>query len=288
MGTLLNTSGLPSNGDVEVDLVLLHGLPFQYLSGFLIGMGMGGVTGSSTLGVAMFSLIAPKGHLNDFTSIVPVVNAVSSLATISVYLKHANWRLCWRMWPAILCGIALGTLILPILSETSLRRSSSVIYGLVLGQQVYEKVKEFREERRLKKDDDSIDAKAKIKESRTIFYNQLWVSSAVSVLCGVITVVTNNSGPIFNVYLLACGLDMNEFVASRSVLMAGKNLAKTVARVYSGHLSLLRFGHGCLVGALSYLGVQAAKPIKRRISTEFYEYFTWCVLLYTCVRMWFA
>ena len=43
------------------------------------------------------------------------------------------------------------------------------------------------------------------------------------VVCGIITVVTNNSGPIFNIYLLACGLDMNQARVSNRVRVGVRN-----------------------------------------------------------------
>jgi len=282
--TILETAVL------EGDVVLQHALGYQYLSGFLIGLGMGGVVGASTIGVAMFSLMAPEGHLNDFTAIVPVVNCVSSFVTLSVYVKNANWKLCLRMWPFITIGIALGTKVLMLLDEGSLRRASSIIYALVLLQRVVEAIQDWHKAKANKamcgdsKDNGEVAKRAKFERARV--YNSLPIMAFVALNCGIITVVTNNSGPIFNIYLLACGLDMNEFVASRSVLMAGKNLAKTLARIYSGGISLPRFIHGLQVGALSYLGVQCAKPIKARTSTTFYEYFTLCVLLYTTIKMW--
>jgi len=263
------------------ELVLTHALGYQYLSGFMIGMGVGGVVGASTLGVAMFSLVAPEGYLMEFTAIVPVVNCISNLGTISVYLKHANWALCWRMWPWILGGIVIGTGLLPLLPETHLRRLTSVIYACVLAQRIYEKYNEFK----AGKEDDNATPEA-AKQSIATYYQQTWVMASVAVLCGVITVVTNNSGPIFNIYLLACGLDMDQFVASRSVLMAGKNVAKVVARITAGGLSWPVFLHGVQVGCMSFIGIQVAKPIKRRISTEFYMYFTWCVLACTAIKMW--
>jgi len=125
-----------------------------------------------------------------------------------------------------------------------------------------------------------------LKAETALYYNTYAVSSAVSFVCGVITVITNNSGPIFNIYLLACGLSMDQFVSSRSVMMGGKNVAKVMTRAFAGGLSWNVFIHGCCVGSLSILGIQLAKPIKKRISVEFYEYFTWCVLLYTAVSMW--
>lgn len=107
----------------------------------------------------------------------------------------------------------------------------------------------------------------------------------VSVACGIITVVTNNSGAIFNIYLLSCGLDMNQFVASRGVMMAGKNVAKVLARGLAGGISAPVALHGAQIGLATFVGIQLAKPIKARTSPLFYKYFTMCVLLYTCVSM---
>eukprot|EP00658_Telonema_sp_P-2_P061257 TRINITY_DN49981_c0_g1_i1.p1 TRINITY_DN49981_c0_g1~~TRINITY_DN49981_c0_g1_i1.p1 ORF type:complete len:271 (+),score=70.27 TRINITY_DN49981_c0_g1_i1:170-982(+) len=263
----------------------------RYLSGFLIGLGMGGVVGASTLGVAMFSLVAPEGHLKEFTAMVPVVNCVSSLATVSVYMQQADWGLVKRMWPWILLGILLGTAILPILHESQLRRLTSIVYGVILAQRLVEKGSELGvlatiSQKLLGTRATTPKDPEQVKAERMRFYKQWWVGAAVSVLCGVVTVVTNNSGPIFNIYLLACGLDMDQFVASRSVMMSGKNVAKAVARLATGGLTGRVLLHGLCVGVLSYLGIQVAKPIKARTSVEFYTYFTWAVLLYTAVKMW--
>jgi len=78
---------------------------------------------------------------------------------------------------------------------------------------------------------------------------------------------------------------MNQFVASRSVIMAGKNLAKVAARAASGGLPAPVALHGLQLGALCLVGIQCAKPIKARTSPEFHKYFTWVVLAYTAVKM---
>jgi len=316
VGFLYNTwaSTLGSSGDPSI--VLTYGLGYQYLSGLLIGMGVGGVVGASTMGVALFSLIAPEGHLREFTAMVPVVNCVGNIATVSVYLKHADWQLCKSMWPFILLGIMIGTLLLSagscapdkasapsfshlamwetecevgrtwvlLLKESFMKRTTSVVYGCVLAQRLYERAMEIRAARKTRHD--VAECSDGTVERRAAFYKQVWVSAAVSILCGVVTVVTNNSGPIFNIYLLACGLDMNQFVATRSVMMAGKNVAKAGARMATGGISGAVIMHGLQVGLLTIVGIQIAKPIKARTSPEFYTYFTWCVLLYACVKMW--
>ena len=233
--------------------VLYESLPYQYLSGLLIGMGVGGVVGASTLGVAMFSLIAPAGQLREFTAVVPVVNVLANVASVSVYIKHADWSFCLRMWPYIIIGIGVGQLLLPLLAEAHLRRMTSVIYGLVLIQRFHEKWGEWRAARRLaaakpaksevdeeapaaavhvangngnadRRDSgspyprrgggsskrDAAAAAATVAAARADFYNRPPVAAAVGLACGVITVCTNNSGPIFNIYLLACGLNMDQ------------------------------------------------------------------------------
>lgn len=260
--------------------VALH---YQYLSGLLIGLGMGGVVGASTLGVAMFSLVAPQGHLKEFTAVIPVVNSISSLATVSVYLNHCEWNLVWQMWPMIMLGIVMGTGLLPLIQEHFLRKLTSAIYGMILLQRLVEKAYElgYLGSKSPNKQNANV-----LKQAKVAQYRQYWVSSAVSVFCGVVTVVTNNSGPIFNIYLLACGLDMDGFVATRSVMMAGKNVAKVLARIGTGGLCGRELVHGLCVGAMTPIGIQLAKPIKARTSPEFYTYFTWGVLLYTAVRMW--
>ena len=50
---------------------------------------------------------------------------------------------------------------------------------------------------------------------------------------------------------------MNQFVASRAVLMAGKNVAKVAARALGGDISAAAALHAVQVGALTVVGIQA-------------------------------
>ena len=72
-------------------VVLSVAVARQYVSGFLIGCGVGGVVGASTLGVAMFSLSAPTGELRilprSFPSSTAVLTWVPSSSTRSMRTK---------------------------------------------------------------------------------------------------------------------------------------------------------------------------------------------------------
>ena len=276
----------PWSGAVEgMPLVLSLSVAKQYLSGYLIGCGVGGVVGASTLGVAMFSLAAPIGELKNFTAVVPVVNCCANLGTVLSYYKHANRAICMKMWPFIVLGICMGTWLLPKIAESDLRKFTSIVYAVVLCQSVSEYFLQKQRAKKALKEDDAIKDQMKASEE---FYGRLEVAAVISVLCGLLTVLTNNSGPIFNIYLLNCGLDMNQFVATRAVLMAGKNVAKVGARLVAGSISLPVIVHGLQIGLMCLLGIQCAKPIKDRTSPQLYKFFTWAVLLYTAVKMWLA
>lgn len=263
--------------------VTAHQAGLQYLSGLLIGMGVGGVVGASTLGVAIHTLIAPHGYLREFTAVIPVVNCCANIAAVSSYFGHAEWRTVYRMLPMVAFGIVIGQVLLPLLAENVLRKVTSTVYALVLVQQLYEKYTE-----RARKIHADADTEQKAAGDKAMFYRQLWVSSVVSVTCGILTVICNNSGPVFNVYLLSIGFSMDQFVATRSTLMAGKNIAKVVSRAAAGGLPSHVAIHGLKLGALCCAGIWVAKPIKARTSTTFYKYFTWCVLAYTSVKMWLS
>ena len=69
----------------------------QCLCSLLVGLGMGGLAGSSTLGVAVFALASPQGYLCQYNAVVPIVCACCSAAVVGVYLEHASWSKCFQM-----------------------------------------------------------------------------------------------------------------------------------------------------------------------------------------------
>lgn len=79
------------------DRVASHHFCLQCLCSLLVGLGMGGLAGSSTLGVAVFALASPQGYLCQYTAVVPVVCACCSAAVVGVYLEHASWSKCFQM-----------------------------------------------------------------------------------------------------------------------------------------------------------------------------------------------
>ena len=78
-------------------------------------------------------------------------------------------------------------------------------------------------------------------------YNTWYVSGAVASFCGWITIIANASGPIFDVYLLSCGLSMDQFVSTRGVFMLGSNMFKVISRLMNGSITIPMLYHGITV-----------------------------------------
>ena len=78
-------------------------------------------------------------------------------------------------------------------------------------------------------------------------YNTWYVSGAVAAFCGWITIIANASGPIFDVYLLSCGLSMDAFVSTRGVFMLGSNMFKVISRLLNGSITLPMLYHGLTI-----------------------------------------
>ena len=289
------------------EIVVQNHFWVQCLSSMLVGMGMGGLAGTSTLGVSYFALWAPAGYACQYMAIVPVVCMVSSFSVFFAYLSHAQWGKCFEMWPALCFGIFLGQHTLPLFSDRMLNMTCAIVYGIVLTQRIAERTKEIlhqRERQRMtaaaggtkgaaakkaRAQEEAI--QARLRAEKATHYNQRWVGACVALFCGWITIIANSSGPIFDVFLLSCGFSMNEFVATRGVFMAANNVFKVVIRLQAGSLtwrglydtSLLR--HGLVVGLCAYIGVHVAKPAKKLMTPQVCEYCTWPLLAYTCYKL---
>ena len=99
------------------------------------------------------------------------------------------------------------------------------------------------------------------KASEQFYGRRRWLP-AISPPVRFATVLTNNSGPIFNIYLLNCGLSMNQFVArsGRPCSWLGKNVAKVGARLVAGSISVPVIIHGLQQASCAWSASSAPSP----------------------------
>jgi len=305
---------------VEQELrVVSEQLLMQALNAFLIGLGMGGCPGASTLGVAMFPVIAPEGYVKQFLAVVPVICLCSSSSTLIFNYKGAMWSKVKQMAAFLILGIGLGVVSLPFFSDRGLKKTIAATYATLLAQRLYEQYQKYKANQ-AKKNDDLTASKSQRKgtaksspptkgtassnktgsvrasspppleftkdeksevdpvKATEQLYDSNTVAWPAALFCGWITVVANSSGPIFNIYLLACGYNMDQFVATRAVFMATNNFCTVVSRALSGSLNQPLILHGVMIGVVCVFGVLAGKPLKKIMNPAWYEYLTYISL----------
>merc|ERR1712232_126849 len=88
-----------------------------YILAFLMGLGKGGVPGSSTTSVALNALYAPDGCLDLATALQVPVTAISDCTVVFNYLQEARWDIIARLIPSCALGIAVGSTLVGTLSS---------------------------------------------------------------------------------------------------------------------------------------------------------------------------
>jgi uncharacterized membrane protein YfcA len=213
-----------------------------FVVGFLktsIGGGIGLVL-TSTLSIVLpprvvLGLVAPLMNLSD-----PV--------TLRYYWRQWDGRQLRAMLPTLLAGIAVGTWLLTLLSETALRRA---IGGVSLVFALIQLVVMWR--------------------ARPLFgLDPHWsIGAAAGLGAGVASAIAHSGGAVMGLYLLALRLTPATIVATSSALVAVSNLLKLGAYWKIGFL-----GGGILGAALiaspfavagGWLGYRVNRWMPRRV-----------------------
>jgi uncharacterized membrane protein YfcA len=107
-------------------------LALALLAAFCVGVSKAGFSGTSLLGVAIFT------HLYGAKAQAGMALPLLILADIIVYpafRKYGSWKDVWRLLPAALVGLAIGWWLLGNVSELVARRTIGVAILLMLALQ---------------------------------------------------------------------------------------------------------------------------------------------------------
>jgi len=232
-----------------------------------MGMGKGGVPGFSTLASAFFALMAPEGMVNQMMAIVVPITMLSDVMVGMAYFRDALWGVAFKiaLWSGI--GIILGMQINAYMSDDITRRSIGVVFLGIVMLQAYDKFKSSFGNSELSKEEQE-EKKAAKKE----FLFSIKVLAPVGILGGIASYITNNMGPMLNVYLLALDVDKYTVVGTRSSIFITINSVKLVSRIYKGDLPIEVLPYGFSLGAVAVVGVILAKIWMKNASQAVFKF----------------
>jgi len=211
------------------------------LCGFLTGFSKTGVPG---LGLIVAPLMAWIFPARVSTALVLPALIIADVMTVAYYRRHAVWSHLIRLIPWVVIGIVAGWRILAVIGDAQLKTIISAIVFVILGL-------------------------------NALMWTRLgnvptkwWFAAIMGVLAGVTTMLANAAGPIMTLYLLAMGLNKNEFIGTGSWYYLIGNLLKIPFSVQLGLLTWSSFTCNLiqipLIALGAAIGIWALKMIAEK------------------------
>jgi len=218
------------------------GIPYVYLLcilAFMMGMGKGGVPGSSTTSVAVNALSSAKAGTgcSDISVGMGVpITLISDVYVSSSYYEHARWDVIQGLLPPVGVGMAIGYQLLGKLSKTQSQLLIGCVLSLILALSFLQPLlvpakpagaaAKGGKKGRSKSPGPKKTAAQAAADGVPAYATSVWFVSVVGVVGGFATILTNSMGPMLNVYLLTLQLDVSAFVATRSTFFCFINIVK--------------------------------------------------------------
>lgn len=218
------------------------------LVAFIVGMGKAGISGVVMLAVP---ILASALGGKESTGLMALIFIVGDIFAVKAYRQHCRWNEIIRMLPSSLAGILIGTLVGNLIND---RQFKLVIAGLLLLCLILMIIQE-----RL--------------GAKFVVPHNIWFVSMVGIVSGFATIVGNAAGPIFAVYLLAIGLNKNNFLGTTAWFFLIINLIKLPIQIIAWHnitwITLLIVI--CILPAI-YLGIRIGVWIISKLQDKTFRY----------------
>jgi uncharacterized membrane protein YfcA len=245
---------------------------------FMMGLGKGGVPGSSTSSVALNSLYAPNGCLDLATSLQVPVTTIADVAVVLDKYDQARWNIIFKLLPPTAVGVAVGSQLVGNLSSAQAKLLiGTILMGILLLNASQELMS--RKKSDPKKTDEKVD------DSVPPYAESLWFVTLIGLIGGFATILTNSMGPMLNVFLLTLKLEPKVFVGTRATFFTVVNVMKMAQRLFTGTLSKDMLIYGSQMGLCSVAGVFVAKLIVHRMSKGLFMKLEYTLMTYAAGKL---
>lgn len=227
---------------------------------FIVGLAKGGIGG--VLGVAIVPML---------TLVMPVQQAISlSLPLLIVGDWFSVWAY-WKKWdtsyvklmfPLAVAGVVVGTVLLKILPDATLRPVLGVFTLLFV---VYRLVD------------------SRIKELD--YHPHIWHNHVTGAVTGLASALANNGSVPFTAYMLLQEIDPTVFVATGTLFFALLNLVKLPGLILAGLFNLNDFLSVIWVIPLIPVGVWISRWLIVRMNKDSFDRFMLFVLFVTAIYL---
>jgi uncharacterized protein len=173
------------------------------LGAFGSGLSKTGITGLSVLTVAIFACALPARASTG--ALLPLL-LCGDLFGVTIFRKHADWPLLWRLFPWVIVGVVAGYLAMGRINNAQMQRLLGIILLAMVAMHLWRQRQSDQLGTRLPK--------------------AWWFAALTGILAGFTTMVANAAGPVMVLYLLAVGLPKLAFVGTSAWFFMLVNVLK--------------------------------------------------------------
>lgn len=222
-----------------------------FVGALLIGISKTGIAGLGVFAVAMFTLIFPA---RASTGIVLPILITGDIVAVIAYRRNAIWSHLVRLVPWTALGVLAGYFALGWLDPGQVGRLIGGILVVITALQYW----------RMRSSEG-------VEHAGQALAHNIWLTAPVGILAGFFTMVSNASGPIMIIYLLAMALPKVEFMGTSAWFYFLLNVAKTPFSVNLGLITPDTLRFDLLMAPFAIVGALAGYQILKRINQRLFE-----------------
>lgn len=218
------------------------------LTAFLVGFSKTGVGGVLML---VIPVLASAFGGKDSTGVLLPILLVGDVFAVWSYRQSIDWKKALAPLPWALIGLFIGAVVGRVIDDQVFVVLIGVIILFCLGVLVYtEKM-----------------GKNSAVPTGTWFY------VTAGILSGFATMIGNAAGPIFSVYLLALGLQKNDFMGTTALFFFIINSIKVPIQIFAWHnIDLQSFILAAVMLPMVALGAALGLFVIKKINEKFFRY----------------
>lgn len=220
----------------------------------VVGLSKTAVPGAGTVAVAIFAAVLPA---KQSTGTLLLLLIVADLFAVTMYRRHANWRVLLRLAPAVVVGVLLGVGFLAIADDAWVKRTIGVILLAVIILTLV---------RRRLSAGPADDGPHRL------------AAATYGTLGGFTTMVANAAGPVMSMYFLAARFPVKEFLGTAAWFFAIVNIFKVPFSIGLGIITVPGLALDAVLVPLVVVGALVGRWIANRIHQKVFE---WLVIGFT-------
>jgi uncharacterized protein len=230
------------------------------IAALLVGVAKTGITGLSLLFVALFAAIMPAKQA---TGVVLPLLIMGDFVAFFLFRRHANWSHVWRLVPWAAAGVVIGFFALGRMNDHQARLAiGTIVIGLSL-----------------------LHVLRRARSAEATPSHPPWFAWVIGILAGFTSLVSNASGPLMVIYLLAMRLPKMEYMGTGAAFFLLMNLFKLPFMMSLGLVTHDSLRLNMILAPAVLLGTVVGRWLLGRINQRVFENIALALTLLAGARM---